>query len=89
MANHKRIFRIMRQNGMLLARHTGRRKGRLHDGKVVVMRSNRRWCSERFNISCWNGDLVRLAFIIELTTARSLLGMRSPTPVSAAAWFAT
>ena len=33
--NHKRMFRIMRQNGMLLARHTGRRNGRLHDGKVV------------------------------------------------------
>ena len=56
MANHKRIFRIMRQNGMLLARHTGRRKGRLHDGKVVVMRSNLRWCSDGFEISCWNGD---------------------------------
>lgn len=35
----------MRQNGMLLVRHTGRRAGRLHDGKVVVMRSNLRWCS--------------------------------------------
>src|SRR6185436_10652688 len=65
MANHKRIFRIMRQNGMLLARHTARRKGRLHDGKVVVMRSNLRWCSDGFEISCWNGDLVRLAFIID------------------------
>ena len=30
--NHKRVFRIMRQNAMLLARHTGRRTGR-HDGK--------------------------------------------------------
>ena len=65
MANRKRIFRIMRQNGMLLARHTGRRKGRLHDGKVVVMRSNLRWCSDGLEISCWNGDLVRLAFIID------------------------
>src|SRR3954453_9259351 len=65
MANHKRIFRIMRQNGMLLARHTGRRKGRLHDGKVVVMRSNLRWCSDGFEIACWNGDLVRVAFIID------------------------
>src|SRR6476620_1341263 len=65
MANHKRIFRIMRQNGMLLARPTGRRKGRPHDGKVVVMRSNLRWCSDGFEISCWNGDLVRLAFIID------------------------
>ena len=63
--NHKRMFRIMRQNGMLLARHTGRRIGRLHDGKVVVMRSNLRWCSDGFEITCWNGDIVRLAFIID------------------------
>jgi transposase InsO family protein len=92
MANHKRIFRIMRQNGMILARHTGRRKGRLHDGKVVVMRSNLRWCSDGFEISCWNGDLVTWyarPSSSMLMTARSLLGMRSPTPASAAAWFAT
>ena len=44
-ANHKRVFRIMKRHGLLLARHTGRRNGRLHDGKVVVMRSNLRWCS--------------------------------------------
>ncbi len=55
----------MRQNSMLLARHTGRRTGRLHDGKVVVMRSNLRWCSDGFEISCWNGDLIRIAFIID------------------------
>ena len=35
MVNHKRMFRIMRQNGMLLARHTGRRIGRLHDGNDI------------------------------------------------------
>jgi transposase InsO family protein len=63
--NHKRMFRIMRQNGMLLARHTGRRIGRLHDGKVVVMRSNLRWCSDGFEITCWNGDIVRAAFIVD------------------------
>jgi transposase InsO family protein len=63
--NHKRMFRIMRQNGMLLARHTGRRNGRLHDGKVVVMGSNLRWCSDGFEIACWNGDLVRVSFIID------------------------
>ena len=63
--NHKRVFRIMRQNGMLLARHTGRRAGRLHEGKVIVMRSNLRWCSDGFEIACWNGDTIRLAFIID------------------------
>src|SRR5438132_611966 len=30
-ANHKRVFRIMKRHGLLLARHTGRRNGRLHD----------------------------------------------------------
>ena len=64
-ANHKRVFRIMKQNGLLLARHTGRRNGRLHDGKVVVMRSNLRWCSDGFEIACWNGEIVRVAFIID------------------------
>jgi putative transposase len=39
-ANHKRVFRIMRQNGVLLSKHTGRRTSHVHDGKVVVMRSN-------------------------------------------------
>jgi putative transposase len=63
--NHKRVFRIMRQNGMLLARHTGRRTGRVHDGKVVVMRSNLRWCSDGFEVSCWNGEIVRVVFIID------------------------
>jgi transposase InsO family protein len=63
--NHKRVFRIMRQNSMLLARHTGSRNGRVHDGKVIVMRSNLRWCSDGFEISCWNGDLIRIAFIID------------------------
>src|SRR4051812_11466520 len=42
-----------------------RRTGRVHDGKVIVMRSNLRWCSDGFEISCWNGDLIRIAFIID------------------------
>jgi len=63
--NHKRVFRVMKQNGMLLTRHTGRRSGRVHDGKVVVMRSNLRWCSDGFEITCWNGEPIRLAFIVD------------------------
>jgi putative transposase len=63
--NHKRVFRIMSKNSMLLAKHTGRRTGRVHDGKVIVMRSNLRWCSDGFEIGCWNGDIIRVAFIID------------------------
>lgn len=61
--NHKRVFRIMQQNGLLLTRHTRRRTGRVHDGKVIVMRSNLRWCSDGFEITCWNGEIVRVAFM--------------------------
>lgn len=64
-ANHKRVFRIMKREGLLLQRHTGRRKGRLHDGKVVVMCSNLRWCSDVFEIICWNGEIVRVVFVID------------------------
>src|SRR5262245_48486640 len=41
------------------------RKTRLHDGKVVVMRSNLRWCSDVFEITCWNGEIVRIVFVID------------------------
>jgi hypothetical protein len=44
----------MKRQGLLLQRNSGRRKGRLHDGKVVVMRSNLRWCSDVFEINCRN-----------------------------------
>ena len=64
-ANRKRVHRIMQRHALLLERHTGRREGRVHDGKVMVMRSNLRWCSDGLEFSCWNGDILRLAFIID------------------------
>lgn len=86
--NHKRVFRIMRQNRMLLARHTGRRTGRIHDGKVIVMRSNLRWCSDGFEIGCWNGDRIRIAFIINAHD-REIIACMPSDPASAAAWSGT
>lgn len=63
--NHKRIYRLMKVHGLLLARHTGHRRGRSHDGKVVVMASNLRWCSDGFEFTCWNGEVVRVAFVMD------------------------
>jgi putative transposase len=48
-----------------LSFHTVVRKGRIHDGKVMVMRSNLRWCSDGLEFTCWNGEVIRLAFIID------------------------
>nr|WP_170138600.1 IS3 family transposase [Rhodobium orientis] len=64
-ANHKRIYRIMKRHGLLLQRHTADRPGRVHDGKIMVMASNLRWCSDALEFTCWNGEVVRLAFIID------------------------
>lgn len=46
--NHKRVYRIMARHGLLLARRHRERPERIHDGKVVAIRSNLRWCSDGF-----------------------------------------
>lgn len=64
-ANRKRVHRIVQRQGLLLERHTARRQSRARDGKIMVMCSNLRWCSDGLEFSCWNGDVVRMAFIID------------------------
>jgi putative transposase len=34
--NAKRVYRLMKRHGLLLARHTGRRRPRDHDGQVAT-----------------------------------------------------
>jgi transposase InsO family protein len=63
--NHKRIYRLMSQNGMLLQRYTGKPPGRAHDGVIVTIRPNLRWTSDGFEIACWNGEVVRVAFALD------------------------
>ena len=58
-ADHERVCQLMRMHGLSLQRHSGDRPGRIHDGKVVVIRSDLRWGSDGFEISCWNGEVVR------------------------------
>jgi transposase InsO family protein len=63
--NHKRVYRIMKKHSLLLARRYTERPELTHEGKVVTMRSNIRWCSDGFEFTCWNGDVVRGAFIVD------------------------
>lgn len=64
MVNHKRIYRIMKENDLLLARY-GRKKTLAHDGKVITLKSNTRWCSDAFSVQCFNGDRVHVAFAMD------------------------
>jgi transposase InsO family protein len=62
--NAKRVYRVMKQSGLMLARYTGK-PTRPHDGTVVTLKSNLRWCSDGFEIRCWNGERVQVAFSLD------------------------
>ena len=55
----------MSRNGLLLERSGFVRPERNHNGKVIMMRSNLRWCSDGLEFTCWNGEVIRLAFLID------------------------
>ena len=63
--NVKRVYRLMKKHGLLLERHTGRRRPREHDGQVATIHSNCRWCSDALEFTCWNGEVVRVAFALD------------------------
>jgi putative transposase len=62
--NHKRVYRVMREHSLLLQRHAGGAERR-HDGRIAVEQSDLRWCSDAFEISCENGERVRVAFALD------------------------
>ena len=76
--NHKRVYRVMKRAGLLLAPHTGRGRQRPHDGEVATPASNRRWAADVFEIPCWNGDAVRVAFAIDTHDREVLAWTASP-----------
>lgn len=69
--NHKRVYRIMKENGLLLPTY-GKKPTRLHDGKIITLHSNTRWCSDSFSVQCANGDRVFIAFSMD-TCDREIL----------------
>jgi transposase InsO family protein len=75
--NHKRIYRIMRINQLLLPRYRGRRE-RSHDGVVITLNSNLRWCSDIFTIRCWNGETIQVLFSLDCCD-REVMGWLATT----------
>lgn len=62
--NHKRVYRVMRDAGLLLPKYSGKVE-RPHEGQVITLKSDLRWCSDMFEIRCWNGDKVHVAFSLD------------------------
>lgn len=76
--NAKRVYRLMKKHGLLLAKHTGRRRPRGHDGQVATLRSNIRWCSDVLEFTCWSGEAVRVAFALDCHD-REVIGWTATT----------
>ena len=76
--NAKRVLRILQSHGLTLQRHTGRQLGRTHDGVVVALTSNIRWCSDHFELTCRNGEIVRILFAIDACDREIIAPRPSP-----------
>ena len=64
--NKKRIYRIMKIHGLILPK-TPRVRTHEPTGKVMTLFSNIRWCSDCFEIKCFNGEKVYVAFTLDLS----------------------
>ena len=62
--NKKRILRVMQINGLVYPRSSVHRN---HEGtgKVMTLHSNTRWCSDCFEIKCFNGEKVFVIFVLD------------------------
>ncbi|EKL8939788.1 IS3 family transposase [Escherichia coli] len=71
--NAKRVYRIMRQNALLLERKPAVPPSkRAHTGKVAVKESNQRWCSDGFEFRCNNGEKLRVTFALDCCDREAL-----------------
>lgn len=62
--NRKKVYRIMDMHGLLLKKELIKRD---HEatGKIITLHSNTRWCSDAFEIHCYNGEKVYVAFCLD------------------------
>jgi len=74
--NKKRIYRVMRENGLLLPQSTSHRREHKATGKVMTLHSNTRWCSDCFEIHCFNGEKVYVSFVLD-TCDREAISVKS------------
>ncbi|EFL2117945.1 IS3 family transposase [Escherichia coli] len=70
--NAKRVYRIMRQNALLLERKPAVPSKRAHTGRVAVKESNQRWCSDGFEFRCDNGEKLRVTFALDCCDREAL-----------------
>ncbi|KOA21655.1 transposase [Escherichia coli] len=63
--NAKRVYRIMRENSLLLLHDKPSRPQREHKGRISVKESDQRWCSDGFEFGYDDGAKLRVTFALD------------------------
>ena len=79
--NPKRIYRLMEMNDLLISRST-EKPSIVHDGKIITIRSDLRYCSDIFEIHCWNGEEVHVAFSLDCCDRENMAFVARPHDLS-------
>lgn len=85
--NPKRVYRVVKAAGLLLARHSGK-PTRTHEGTVATLKNNLRWCSDALEIRCWNRECIQVAFSLDCCD-REAMRFVATTGASPGNWCAT
>jgi putative transposase len=82
--NRKRVQRVMELTGLALPRRRRPRTGRPHRGRIRRDRPNERWCSDAFEIACWNGEVVEVAFVLDCCDRECIAIVAEPRDLAGA-----
>lgn len=79
--NHKRIYRIMKINNLLVNKFAGKSITKRKTGKIMTLKSNSRWCSDGFEIKCFNGEKVYVVFSLDTCDREAISFLAKRTPI--------
>lgn len=80
--NKKRIYRVMKANGLMLPKTQSTRDHK-PTGKIMTLFSNLRWCSDCFEIKCYNGEKIYVSFIIDCCDREIIAFLAKKEPILA------
>jgi len=75
--NHKRVYRLMSMNGLVLPRIQQKAK-RPHEGRIITLQSDTRYCSDIMEIHCWSGEEVHIAFSLDCHDREAIAYVAKP-----------
>ena len=87
--NRKRVYRVAKENGLLLKElaPTVSGQAREHNGKISVEKSDQRWCSDGFEFKCLSGESVTATFVMDCCD-REIISFVAKTGKGLPSWMA-